>query len=84
MLIRVNNDQIAKNSAAEDTSNPRRDPAVSRHKTLQGLAGGSLTIPGAILTALETGPWFLWGYSVPGIALLAVGGWLIFKSLRSD
>ena len=83
-LIRINNEQIAKNNAAEDARNPGREQAISRHKTLQGLAGGSLGIPGAILTAMETGPWFLWGYSVPGIALLAVGGWLVFKSLRSN
>jgi len=83
-LIRINNEQHAKNIAAEDASNPGREQALSRHKTLQVLAGGSLSIPGAILTAMETGPWFLWGYSVPGLALLAAGGWLVFKSLRSD
>ena len=84
MLIRVNNEQHAKNSAAVNTRDPVREQALSRHKTLQVLAGGSLSIPGAILTALETGPWFVWGYSVPGLALLTAGGWLIFKSLRSD
>jgi len=84
MLTRVNNEQLAKNSAAEDASTPERDQAVSRQKTLQGLAGGSLSIPGAILTAMEAGPWFLWGYSVPGITLLVIGGWLVFKSLRSN
>jgi ubiquinone biosynthesis protein len=84
MLIRVNNEQHAKNSSAENARNPVREQALSGHKTLQALAGGSLSIPGAILTALETGPWFLWGYSVPGLALLTAGGWLIFKSLRSD
>jgi len=31
---------------------------------------------------METGPWFLWGYSIPGMAFLAVGGWLIFRALR--
>lgn len=58
----------------------RRDS--QHHKELQVLAGGSLNITGAIVTAMETGPWFLWGYSVPGIAILALGTWLIFKALR--
>ena len=75
---------IVEHNAAEDARNPAQEQSLSRHKTLQALAGGSLSIPGAILTALETGPWFLWGYSVPGLTLLAAGGWLIIKSLRSD
>ena len=83
VLIRTNNEQIAQNMAAEDSKPTGQDQVVLRHRTLQGLAGGSLTIPGAILTAMETGPWFLWGYSVPGFALLAAGGWLIYKSLRT-
>jgi len=46
------------------------------------MVGGSLTIPGAILTALETGPWFLWGYSTIGVLLLVTGAWQLFKSLK--
>jgi len=84
MLISVNNEQLAKINSAETTRNPAQEKAVLRHKTLQALAAGSLGIPGAILTAMETGPWFLWGYSVPGLALLVAGGWLVFRSLRPD
>ena len=49
---------------------------------LLGLAGGALAIPGAILVALETDPWFVWGYSAPGVILLALGGWQIFRALK--
>ena len=45
---------------------------ASRRRVTRALAGGSLSIPGAILVAMETGPWFIWGYSVAGVALLAL------------
>ncbi len=81
ILVRANSGQPPGNMP-RDTADLEREQIASRHKTSQALAGGSLSISGAILTALETGPWFLWGYSVPGIILLAIGGWLIIKSLR--
>jgi hypothetical protein len=34
------------------------------------------------MVALETGPWFVWGYSTPGIVLLALGGWQVFRALK--
>jgi len=82
MLLKANIEQHATADASSDSNRMKMAQAVSHRKTLQVLAGGSLSIPGAILTALETGPWYLWGYSVPGIILLAVGGWLIYRSLR--
>ena len=81
-LVKANNGQLLTRSASEDAAKARLAQRTSSHKVLQVLAGGSLSIPGAILTAMETGPWFLWGYSVPGLAFLAVGGWLIFRALR--
>src|SRR5210317_941212 len=81
-LVKVNNEQIAAGNYAQDIAARKMEQRISRHKTLQVLAGGSLTIPGAIMTALETGPWFAWGYSFPGLVLLAAGTWLVFRSLR--
>jgi len=81
-LVKANKGQLLTRTASEDAARSRQEQRVSRNKVLQVLAGGSLSIPGAILIAMETGPWFLWGYSVPGLALLAIGGWLIFRSLR--
>lgn len=81
-LVKANSGQLLTRTASEDAARSRREQQISRHKVLQVLAGGSLSIPGAILTAMETGPWFLWGYSIPGMAFLAVGGWLIFRALR--
>jgi ubiquinone biosynthesis protein len=81
-LVKANNGQLLTRTASEDAARARSDQLVSRRKISHALAGGSLSIPGAILTAMETGPWFLWGYSVPGMILLAIGGWLIFKALK--
>ena len=82
LLVKVNNEQLASGDSTQDTDNSNHDQHISRHRTLQGLAGGSLSIPGAILIAFETGPFFLWGYSVPGLVLLGAGAWLVYKSLR--
>ena len=81
-LVKANNGQLLTRTASEDAARARSDQLVSRRKISHALAGGSLSIPGAILTAMETGPWFLWGYSVPGLVLLAIGGWQIFKALK--
>ena len=81
-LVMANNGQLMGRTASEDVILARRERLISRRKILNALAGGSLSIPGAILTAMETGPWFLWGYSVPGMVLLVLGGWQIIKALR--
>ncbi len=81
-LVKANSGQLLTRTASEDAARSRQEQQIARRKMLQALAGGSLSIPGAILIAMETGPWFVWGYSTPGIVLLALGGWQIFKALR--
>ncbi len=81
-LVKANSGQLLTRTASEDAARSRQEQQIARRKVLQALAGGSLSIPGAILIAMETGPWFVWGYSTPGIVLLALGGWQIFKALR--
>jgi hypothetical protein len=81
-LVKANSGQLLTRTASEDAARLRKEQQAARRKNLQALAGGSMSIPGAILIAMETGPWFVWGYSTPGIVLLALGGWQIFKSLR--
>jgi len=83
-LVKANKGQLLTRTTSEDAARARQEQRVSRNKALKVLAGGSLSIPGSILTAMETGPWFLWGYSVPGLALLAIGGWLIFRGLKKE
>jgi ubiquinone biosynthesis protein len=81
-LVKANSGQLLTRTASEDTARKLEEQLASRRKMVRALAGGSLSIPGAILMAMETGPWFIWGYSVAGGILLALGGWQIFKALR--
>ena len=81
-LTKVNNGQLSTRTTTEDAARTRHEQQAFRRKILQALSGGSLSIAGTVLTAMETGPWYMWGYSIPGVALLAIGGWLIFKALR--
>ena len=81
-LVKANSGQLLSRTALEDAARTRGEQRDSRRSILRALAGGSLCIPGAILTAMETGPWYLWGYSVPGVILLALGGWQIYKALK--
>lgn len=81
-LVKANSGQLLTRTTSEDAARSRQEHQVARQKMLRALAGGSMSIPGAILVAMETGPWFVLGYSTPGIVLLALGGWQIFKALR--
>lgn len=81
-LVKANSGQLLTRTASEDAARTRKEKQRAGQKNLQALAGGSLSIPGAILIAMETGPWYIWGYSTPGLILLALGGWQIFKALR--
>ncbi len=81
-LVMANSGPLMGHTRSEDITRAHEDRLVSRRKNSRALAGGALTIPGAILIAMETGPWFLWGYSVPGMILLALGGRQIIKALR--
>jgi hypothetical protein len=81
-LLKANSGELLARTATADDARAKRERLDSHRKTLQAMVGGSLTIPGAILTALETGPWFLWGYSTIGVLLLVTGAWQLFKSLK--
>jgi ubiquinone biosynthesis protein len=81
-LVKANSGQLLTRTASEDTARRLEEQLASRRKMVRALAGGSLSIPGAILMAMETGPWFIGGYSAAGGILLALGGWQIFKALR--
>ena len=81
-LVKVNSGQLLTRTTMEDAAQIRREQLGFRRKVLQALSGGSLSIAGAILTAMKTGPWFMWGYSVPGVILLTIGGWQVFKASR--
>ncbi len=82
MLVRVNNQEQSIGNQISESASQKRDRAMQHRKTIQVLAGGILSFHGSFMISIGTGPWYLWNYSSLGIALLAVGGWLIIKSLR--
>jgi ubiquinone biosynthesis protein len=74
--------QLQTGITSGDLAELRREHAVSHRKTLRSLAAGALFVSGTLLLATQTGPLTLWGYSLPGSLLMAVGGLLLFQSLR--
>ena len=82
ILVKANSGQIQTRPSSADAAQLVKEQEITRRKVLQVLAGGSLIIPGAIFTALEIGPWYLWGWSLPGLLLLATSAWLIIRSLK--
>jgi ubiquinone biosynthesis protein len=81
-LHKATRGQLVTRIASEDLAMLRREHESSHRRTLQVLAGGALSIAGALLIAMETGPWFLWGFSTAGLALLAASLWLFIRSLK--
>ena len=49
----------------------------------RAISGGALFFSGALMTALETGPWYLFGASTLGLLALVIGAWLMFRSGRT-
>ena len=81
-LIKATRGQLVTRIASEDLAMLRREHESSHRRTLAVLAGGALAIAGALLIAMETGPWFLWGFSTAGLSLLAVSAWLLIRSIK--
>jgi ubiquinone biosynthesis protein len=65
-----------------DLEELRRSDSASNRKLARAISGGALFFSGALLAALDAGPWFLWGISAPGLVLAAAGAWLMARSLR--
>jgi ubiquinone biosynthesis protein len=74
--------QLQTGITSADLSALRREHADSHRRTLRSLAAGGLLISGSLLIPTDIGPWILWGVPVPALGLLALGGWLLFRSLR--
>jgi ubiquinone biosynthesis protein len=81
-LEKANSGQLVTRISSDDLARLRAEHEVSHRKTLQVLGGGAVGIAGAILLAMETGPWFLWEYSSAGLVLLAASAWLLVRALR--
>ncbi|NND46014.1 MAG: ubiquinone biosynthesis regulatory protein kinase UbiB [Xanthomonadales bacterium] len=81
-LARAVSGQQLTRIASEDLASLRREHEHYHNRTLVALAGGASVLAGTAFAVTATGPWFLWGYSTPGLVLLGLGGWLFVRALR--
>jgi ubiquinone biosynthesis protein len=81
-LTKATSGDLRTHIASEDLAQLRAEHAVSHRRTLGVLSAGAIGIAGALLTGLETGPWFIGGLSVPGLALFATSALIFFRSAR--
>ncbi len=68
--------------ASEDLASLRAEHAISHRRTLGVLAAGAIGIAGALLTGLQTGPWYVGGLSVLGLSLMGLSALIFFRSAR--
>lgn len=64
-----------------DLEELRRSDSAGSRVLARAISGGALFFSGVLLAALDTGPWYLWGVSMPGIALALTGAWLMARSV---
>jgi ubiquinone biosynthesis protein len=81
-LSKATSGELRTRIASDDLAQLRAEHAVSHRRTLGVLSAGAIGIAGALLTGLETGPWFIGGLSVLGLALLATSALIFFRSAR--
>jgi ubiquinone biosynthesis protein len=82
-LVKASTGQLVTRIASEDLAAIREEHKYSHRKTILTLAAGAFVISGSFLTAMETGPWYLWGLSAPGIAMVAIGALLFLRALKT-
>jgi ubiquinone biosynthesis protein len=83
-LHKASTGQLVTRIASDDLAAIRQEHQFSHRKTILTLAAGAFVISGSFLTAMETGPWYWWGLSAPGIAMVGLGAWLFVRALRNQ
>jgi ubiquinone biosynthesis protein len=81
-LTKATSGELQTYIASEDLAQLRAEHANSHRRTLGVLSAGAIGIAGALLTGLQTGPWFVGGLSVLGLALFATSAFIFFRSAR--
>jgi ubiquinone biosynthesis protein len=81
-LVKATRGELQTRIASEDLAALRAEHESSHRRTLSVLSAGAIGISGALLTGLETGPWFVWELSAPGLALMGVAGILLVRAAR--
>jgi len=81
-LKKATEGQLTRRIDPQDMALLRADRQENSRRILRSISGTAFLMTGAILTGLEVGPWFLRGFSVPGLAALLTGAWLLIKANR--
>ena len=81
-LKKATEGQLTRRIDPQDMAFLRADRRENSRRILRAISGTAFLMTGAILTGLEVGPWFLHGFSVPGLAALLTGAWLLIKANR--
>jgi ubiquinone biosynthesis protein len=81
-LLKATRGELATRISSADLAALRAEQESSHRRTLAVLSAGAIGISGALLTGLETGPWFLWGLSAPGLAFMALAAILLLRVAR--
>ena len=79
-LLKSTRGELTTRIASEDLSKLRAEHEVSHRRTLAVLSAGAIGISGALLTGLETGPWFVAGLSAPGVLLMALAALMLLRA----
>ena len=81
-LKKATEGQLTRRIDPQDQALLRADRQENSRRILRAISGTAFLMTGAILAGLEVGPWFLHGFSVPGLAALFIGAWLLIKANR--
>jgi len=68
---------------SRDLEQLRREERDSSRRSLRSTSGGALFLGGALLAGLEVGPWFVSGFSLVGLAAMAIGVLLLVRAHRN-
>ena len=66
----------------QDLDALRRSDQGSSRSVTRAISGGAVFFSGALMTALETGPWQLFGASTLGLLGLVTGAWLMARAAK--
>jgi ubiquinone biosynthesis protein len=72
--------QLTRRIDSQDLALLEADRQESNRRTLRAITGTAFLVTGAILTGLETGPWLLNGFSIPGLASMIIGAGLLIRA----
>ena len=82
-LSQATTGQLTSRLASEDLARLHLDLERSRRSTLRAISGAGVLLSGAVMTALEAGPWRISGTSALGVLALVLGIWMLIRAHRA-